>query len=202
MRLTTSLATERIKLYFFVSATIIFHSFSYGQVYETKELKEKAEKEIRLKNKRLGISETKSNKISAKKLNLPENTEKKIFNTKYLSKNTYAVGHFNISDPKNKYTSEKINKIKNSIAKNDQRTDLIIDLDNNLFYRINKKTKEFKSNAFHKNERIVQLDCKSCNYPPFEFEFISNKKFNLIIPSDDEENLGLNIVYTFIKIKN
>ena len=202
MGLTANAASKRIKLYCLASATILFHSFSYTQVYETKELKENAEKEIRLKNKKLGISESKSNRTAEDKITVSKNTEHKTFKSKYLSNNAYRAVQFKVLDLNNKHTSEKIKSIKNNIVKNANLTDLIIDLDNNLFYRINKKNNEFKSNAFHKNEDIIQFDCKSCNYPPFIIEFISNNKLNLIIPSDDEESLGLNIVYTFIKLKN
>jgi len=208
MGLTASAACKRIKLYCLASATILFHSFSFTQVYETKELKEKAEKEIRQKNKKLGISELKSNKTSiffsiSKNKGLPsKNTEREIFDVKNISSNAYKAVQFKVIDASNNHQSEKIKTIKNSIAKNTNLTDLIIDLDNNLFYRINKKTNEFKSNAFHKNEDIIQFDCKSCNYPPFKIEYFDNKNFNLYIPSEDEDNIGINIVYKFIKIKN
>ena len=52
MGLTASVASKRTNLYCLATAFILFHSFSFTQVYETKELKEKAEKEIRIKNKK------------------------------------------------------------------------------------------------------------------------------------------------------
>lgn len=206
MSLTAPVASKHIKISCLVSLTILFYSFCFGQVYETNELKEKVEKEQLIKNKRLGISETESNKSSilvskSKNKSAPsKNTEREIFKVKDLSSNAYKAVQFKVIDASNKHQLEKINNIENSIAKKAQRTDLIIDLEKNIFYRINKRNNEFKLNAFHKNEGIIQFDCKSCNYPPFKIEHLDDKNFNLHIPSEDEDNIGINVVYTFIKL--
>ena len=118
-----------------------------------------------------------------------KNTEREIFKVKDLSSNAYKAVQFKVIDASNKHQLEKINNIENSIAKKAQRTDLIIDLEKNIFYRINKQNNEFKLNAFHKNKGIIQFDCKSCDYPPFKIEHLDDKKFNLHIPSQDEKNI-------------
>ena len=181
----------RKKILISIFSFFVFTSFSFTQVYQTTELKEKAESEQKLKNKKENISEI--NKAQQKTADNPT------FNYNLLSSNTFKAVQFEIDNYLNKVGVRKINEVEKELTKSSEQTDLFIDMDNNIFYRVNKKDNTFKTNLFHKEENTIQFDCKSCDFPPFKIEHLNNNSLNLLIPSQDED-IEVRVKYKFIKL--